>query len=195
MKPAHMLLTMMIVVMMVQATNAQCYCKKGRCKKTNFWEVETGAGLLPTFLKDRTHTIMPPVLLGANYRIKANMSLGIQTGASVSEALRKRQGNTAPSMHRNHYTMVGFRAAAHTTNLYRWEVYGGMMAGYGTSRITVHELEKARTTQPIREYHTGKGYLSAFLGGRFALSKNLRVFSELGMGISLLSCGFTWKIQ
>lgn len=195
MKPIHSLLTTLICVMMIQVTNAQCNAKKGRCKKTDFWEVQAGVGLLPTFLKDRTQSLMPPVLLGVTYRLKPNISLGLQVGTSVSEAARTIPGNTTPSMHRNYYKTIGLRAAAHTTTLDRWEVYGGMMAGYGASRVEVRTIGNEKSPEPVEEYHKGKVYISAFVGGRYAVTRNLGVFSELGLGISLLSAGVSWKFQ
>jgi len=195
MKPSHALLTAIICIAMIQVSNAQCSAKKGRCKKTDFWEVQAGAGLLPTFLKDRTQSLMPPVFLGVDYRLKPNISLGLQVGTSVSEASRTIPGDTEPSMHRNHYTTIGLRAAAHTTTLGRWEVYGGMMAGYGASRVEVRETGNEKSPEPIEVYHKEKIYLSAFLGGRYAVTRNIGVFSELGLGISLLSAGISWRFQ
>jgi len=180
---------------MIQVTNAQCFSKKGRCKKTDFWEVQAGAGLLSTFLKDRTQSLMPPVLLGVNYRVKPNISLGLHVGTSVSEASRTIPGDTKSSIHRNHYTAIGLRAAAHTTTLDRWEVYGGMMAGYGISRVEVRETGSEKSPELADEYRKNKVYLSAFVGGRYAITRNIGIFSELGMGVSLLTSGISWRFQ
>ncbi len=193
MKPTTALMTTLICVMMIQTSNAQCFALKGKCKKSDFWEVQAGAGLLPTFLKDHTQTLMAPVLLGLSYRIKPNMSLGLLAGTSVSQAPRTIPGDLTPSMHRNHYTTVSLRAAAHTTSLGRWEVYGGMLVGYGASRVEVRPIGEEKTPEPVETYNKGKVYLSAFLGSRYALNKKIGVFSELGMGISILSGGVSWK--
>ncbi|MFM9952298.1 MAG: hypothetical protein ACKV1O_30490 [Saprospiraceae bacterium] len=195
MKPIHSLLTAIICTLMIQVTNAQCFSKKGRCKKTDFWEVQAGAGLLPTFLKDRTQSLMPPVLLGVNYRVKPNISLGLHVGTSVSEASRTIPGDTEPSLHRNHYSTVGLRAAAHTTTLDRWEVYGGMIAGYSTSRVEVRETGSEKSPELVDEYRKNKVYLSAFVGGRYAITRNIGVFTELGMGVSILTSGISWRFQ
>ncbi len=195
MKPIHSLLIASICMLMIQTANAQCFSKKGRCKKTDFWEVQAGAGLLPTFLKDRTQSLMPPVLLGVNYRLKSNISLGLQAGTSVSEASRTIPGDTEASMHRNHYTTIGLRVAAHTTTLDRWEVYGGMMAGYGVSQVEVRAIGAEKSPEPFDTYRKDKVYLSAFVGARYAVTRNIGIFSELGMGISVLSSGISWRFQ
>lgn len=196
MKPITLsLVATMISLMMIQTANAQCSAKKGPCKKTDFWEVQAGAGLLPTFLKDKTQSMMPPVLLGTSYRLRTNISLGLQVGTSISEAQRTLPGETSPSLHRNHYTTVGLRAAAHTTTLNRWEVYGGMMAGYGISRVEIREIGQQKSPEPSEKYTKEKVYLSAFLGGRYAVTPKLGVFTELGLGVSVLTGGVSWRFQ
>lgn len=195
MKPFYFLLTALICLATIHQANAQCNAKKGRCKKFGYWEIQAGAGLLPTFVKDRAQTMMPPILLGLNYRLKPNISLGLQAGASVSEAPRKIPKKSDLSIHRNHYTVVGLRAAAHTTMLDRWEVYGGMMVGYGASRVEVYDRISEKFPEPMDEYRNAEVYLSAFVGGRFAINRQIGVFSELGLGISVLSGGISWQFR
>jgi len=152
MKPFYFLLTALICFATIQNTNAQCNAKKSRCKKSGYWEVQAGAGLLPTFVKDRAHSLMPPVLLGLDYRIKPNISLGLQVGTSISEAARQIPKKTTPSLHRNHYTVLGLRATAHTTTLDCWEVYGGMMVGYGTSQVEVYDMSNEKLPELMEKY-------------------------------------------
>lgn len=195
MKRFYSLLTLLICLLATHSLTAQCQAKKGRCKKAGYWEVQAGAGLLPTFVKDRAQTLMPPVFLGLNYRLKPNISLGLQAGVSVSEAARKIPKKAAPSIHRNHYTVIGLRATAHTTTLDRWEVYGGMMVGHSTSRVEVFDRSNAESPELMDEYVKSSVYLSAFVGGRYAISRHVGVFSELGLGISVLSGGISWQFK
>ncbi len=195
MKPAYTFLTIVLCMLMIQTGNAQCSARKGRCKKYGFWEVQAGAGLLPTFLKDHTQTLMPPVLLGINYRLKRNFSLGLQAGMSVSEALIKVPKKTNRDLHRNHFHVAGLRAMVNTTTLDHWEVYGGMMLGYNASTVEVFETNQEAQPSPLRTYSKGEAYLSAFIGGRYALNKNIGIFSELGLGISILSGGISWQFR
>lgn len=195
MKPFYPFFAAILCLFFFQSVQAQCQAKKGRCKKSNYWEVRAGAGLLPTFVKDRAQTLMPPVLLGLDYRLKPNISLGLQAGASVSEAPRKIPKKTDPAIYRNHYTVVGLRATAHTTTLDRWEVYGGMMAGYSISNIEVFDVSSEKSPELMDTYHKGEVYLSAFVGGRYAINRQIGVFSELGLGISVLSAGISWQFK
>lgn len=195
MKPSYFLLATLICFATIQDSSAQCNAKKGRCKKSGYWEIQAGAGLLPTFVKDRAQTLMPPVLLGLDYRLKPNISLGLQAGTSVSEAARQIPKKTDLSIHRNHYTVIGLRAAAHTTTLDRWEVYGGMMVGYGASRVEVYDRNSEKFPEPMNEYRKAEVYLSAFVGGRYAINRHFGVFSELGLGISVLSSGISWQFR
>jgi len=195
MKSFYTLLTVIIGMLLLQTANAQCNAKKGRCKKSGYWEVQAGAGLLPTFVKDRVQTLMPPILFGVDYRLKPNISLGLQAGVSVSEAARKVPKKPEPAIYRNHYTVIGLRAAAHTTNLDRWEVYGGMMAGYSISGVEVFDMSNEKFPELMNEYRKGEIYLSAFVGGRYAINRQIGVFSELGLGISVLSGGISWQFR
>lgn len=203
MKSFYTLLFTCLFALTFHTAQAQCPSKKGCRKKVNFWEVrankadfweiKAGVGLLATFVKDRAQTLVTPMLLGIDYRLKPNISLGLQGGGSISEAWRKVPKKSEPALYRNDYTVVGLRAAVHTTTLDRWEIYGGMMMGYGLSQVEVFETNSEKLMESVRTYREGELYLSAFLGSRYAVGKHIGVFSELGLGISVLSGGISWK--
>lgn len=188
------LIAIICVLLLAQTASAQCFSKNSRCKKTDYWEVQAGVGLMPTFFKDHAQTLMPPVIVGIDYRMKPSMSLGLQVGTSVSEAPRKRPGESEHSMHRNHYTSVGLRFAAHTTTLDRWDVYGGMSLGYGISQIEVRKIGDEKSLEPIEQFTNKKMYISAFVGSRYAITKHIGAFGELGLGVSLISAGISWRL-
>lgn len=158
------------------------------------FDVRLGVGLLPTFLKDKTKTMMPPVILSADYFVRPNFSLGLFLGHSASNTRVEVQGDGQPMQCRNNLTVTGLRAAVHTTGHDKWSAYGGLTVGYAHSQVMVlqGDVEKLVKHNNYKE-HSGKPLLTAFVGGRYALSPRIGIFGELGYSISLLTLGGSYR--
>lgn len=159
-------------------------------------EIGIGIGPVPTFFKDRPHSVSIPVIAYADYRFSQLLSIGVFAGRSVAEAARESPSSGVLMNYENRYNFIGARFAVHTNphRFYRWEVYGGMNAFFARSKVTGVPVDKAirLPNGPEIKY---KRQLSAcgFLGARYALTKQLGVWGELGYGISIVSAGIGYR--
>jgi hypothetical protein len=159
---------------------------------------ETGFGLgpVPTFVKDRPHSSGMPLIVYADYRTSRLFSVGVFAGQSVSEAIRESANGGVSMNYKNAYNFVGARLAVHTDphRYYRWEVYGGMNAFFARSKVTAVPVDKALQVV-IKPETTVKRQLTAcgFLGARYAMTKQLGIWGELGFGISIVSAGIGYR--
>lgn len=159
-------------------------------------EAGIGIGPVPTFFKDRPHSVSVPVIVYADYRFSKLLSMGVFAGRSVAEAIRESPASGILMNYENRYNFAGARFAVHTDphRFYRWEVYGGMNAFFARSKVTGVPVDKAIRLAggPDIKY---KRQLSAcgFLGARYALTKQLGVWGELGYGISIVNAGIGYR--
>ncbi|GJM34859.1 MAG: hypothetical protein DHS20C18_38600 [Saprospiraceae bacterium] len=189
MKKLTLLSLFIVMILTIQHATAQN-------RKTLYkgFEGSIGVGLLPTFVKDRTKTEVPPISLTLGYRINEKFSLGLFAGFTQAETNPDllNEGNGVRCQ--NKFSSVGLRLAVHSIAFKKWDFYGGMTLGYTRSKLDVLEgdvekLKQHKRYKPV----TTKPLVSAFLGGKYEMSPKLGVFGELGYGISLFTVGMTYK--
>ncbi len=159
------------------------------------WEVRAGVGLLPTFLKDHVQSDLPPLSLELRYKVSRRYSLGLLAGQSVSQASFQHHTG-AEQFYKNRFSMVAIRSAVHSSPWEKWELYGGMLLGYAHSDITYMEDNEIKQTEgstlPGPRARNGL-FFSAFIGTSCQVHDELRVFGELGYGLSLLTTGVSYR--
>ncbi|MCB0560231.1 MAG: hypothetical protein H6573_00860 [Lewinellaceae bacterium] len=185
------LLTLALLATIHQLAEAQCW--NGR-QKTGYFDVNIGLGLLPTYAKDGGRPAGLPISASLNYRIQKNFSLGAFAGYSFTHGARVFRGSETAAPWQNRTTVAGLRFAAYSNLVGNWEFYGGMAGGVHNSRFDIMEAE-AREKALQHGFNTQKSklYATGFLGARFCLRKNLSLFTEVGMGDSLLKAGVSWR--
>lgn len=158
-------------------------------------DVNFGVGALPTFAKDKGKVLVVPLTMNATYKLTNKFSLGVYAGHSATETNRELFNDGVLSQWQNHFTTVGIRAAAHSSNQYNWEIYGGMTVSYNYSRIKMMEgdLDQMAKHMGIKS-HSGKVAASAFLGTRYAVTDKLGMYGEVGFGISILTFGVSLRL-
>lgn len=177
----------LIFALLIFAISQNSYAQSR--KKIKF-DASFGIGILSTFFKDESKTITPPLNLKLDYRLKPNFSIGLSVGYSANEVQRDVMKDNNFNEWVNRYTVIQLRGTVHTDYLARWRIYGGMWLGYNHSSIKLinGNWEKIMKHTKIRP-SSGELNISAFVGGRFALSKKIGLYSELGLGISLVTIG------
>lgn len=158
-------------------------------------DVNFGVGALPTFAKDKGQVVFVPMILNASYKLTNKFSLGTYVGHSVTETNREILNDGVLTQWKNHFTTFGIRAAAHTDKLYNWDIYGGLSLSYNFSRIDLIEgnsddMAKHMGIKP----KSGKFAASGFVGSRYALSKKVGLYGEVGFGISILTFGCSLRL-
>lgn len=160
-------------------------------------ELSASVGLLPTFIADKSNTIVPPVGIRVGYRVTENFSLSGFVAYSSSETDRISLPDGTINHWENDYTMIGLRGAVHATRIVNWDIYGGFMAGYNISNVSrtiIEESdEKSNTPSPYQPTNSDTFSFGGFVGGAYYFKKNLAVFGELGYGVSLVNAGVTVK--
>ena len=185
------LLTATLLIGITQLAEGQCW--KSR-PKTGYFDANIGLGLLPTYAKDGGRPAGLPISASLNYRIQENFSLGAFAGYSFTQGRRVFTGSQTAAPWQNRTTVAGLRFAAHSNPVGDWEFYGGMAGGLHLSRFDIMEAE-AREKALRHGFHArqSKCYATGFLAARYCLRKNLGLFSEVGMGDSLLKMGMSLR--
>lgn len=89
------------------------------------------------------------------------------------------------------YTVIGVRGAYHYNGIKsdKFDVYGGVMVSFN---ILSYSNSNTNFGYYPNNYGSGAGG-SLFIGGRYFLSKNFALYSELGYGVAYLNVGISFK--
>ena len=158
--------------------------------KYPYFEASARIGLIPTFVKDVSKSEIPAIGIDVNYRINRKFSVGLFGGYTKVMSHPNMLGDGKPMTFVNQFSLTGAKFAVHSTNLEKWDFYGGLSLAYAHSKIDVMEgnLEKLKKYKNFKE-SSGKMMYSAFVGAKYLVTKDLSLFGEIGYGISLLSVG------
>ncbi len=162
--------------------------------------LSAASGLLPTYLKDQANQELWPVAISAGYRFKGLLSLNLYAGHSIATSDIEIQADKTPVRYRNSTSIVGLKAALHTTRFERVDVYGGSMLALYRSNIRQLHLDGSTTDLPktnepsaTKPYQYGqpdnKILVTAFVGASYYANQYLSIFAEAGWGISTLQAG------
>ena len=161
-----------------------------------FWEGSVSMGLLPTFVKDKSVTELPPLLANVSYRVNKKFSVGLFVGHTRVNSSSNIIGDAEPETFRNKFSMAGIRFAIHSTYFKNWDIYGGMNYAYTHSNIEVIKgnVEQLKTHLNFKP-SSGKMMSSAFIGSKYTPENGqFSFFGEVGYGISLVSFGLVRKL-
>ena len=98
--------------------------------------------------------------------------------------------------------MVGLRGQLHKDFTEKIEIYGGTMLGYAFFNTTEKDMrtgdvvirEQGAPTPFDPNAPKGQFVYSGFVGSKYALSKKMRVYAEIGLGVALVSTGFSFQL-
>jgi len=159
------------------------------------WEVRAGIGLLPTFLKDHTKSELQPISLELRYRPVQRFSLGLLVGNSISQVMQAHHSGENRLV-RNDLRLLGVRGAIHNNYFDKWDIYGGITLGYSKSKVNylteADEKDSEPTFFPEASVRNGL-FFTGFVGTNYTVYKNVNLFAELGMGLSLATTGIAVK--
>lgn len=175
--------------LMVAAQSAEAQNRQGR-REAGFLDLNLGVGLFPTYLKDQGRPAGLPLSASLDYRLQKNFSLGAFAGHSLSHGTRVFAGSETAAPWQNRTTVAGLRFAAHSNTIGNWAFYGGLAGGVYASRFDIMEAgAREKALQNGLKARHSKFYATGFLGARYCLHKNISLFTEIGMGDSLLKMG------
>ena len=189
MKVIRFLCVLILFMISFQVTYSQGLKNK---KKHHAWELRTGVGLLPTFLKDHSKSNLPPLFIEARYRPSATLSLGLLAGHSKSKSTLSHLNVPAQEVSHD-YRLLGVRAGIHSKRWVQWEPYGGITLAYQQSRISVEEDDSSKYPEIQVPARKNSFFYSAFIGTSFQPLPHLEIFGELSYGLSLLKLGIGYR--
>lgn len=192
----NLLLGMAAFLMLSTNLDAQNYSRPTRIFKKGQTDIQIGYGLLTTAsIMDKANTKFPPVSIRGDRFMSDNFSLGVSyTVAShrgqpfiIPDGLEQRITNTTHQL--------ALRPTFHITSLKNTDLYGGIMVGLNFEEFSVDQgnttfITEHKNFQPQRI----KGIYTAFVGGRYVLSKRWSAFGEIGYSTSLLTIGMGYRI-
>ena len=161
-------------------------------------DAHLGIGILPTYLADRKRSVQtfPAVYTALDYRLTKNFSLGAYYGRSESQTDEYIFSDGVRGSWTNRTQTYGLRAAFHIDRLKNTDLYGGFTVGRTQSLIDCTDPTMKRMEQYMGiENVNAKTVFSAFLGGRYAVTKRLGAFAEIGAGgVALARAGLSYQL-
>ncbi|MCB0640218.1 MAG: hypothetical protein KDC44_01200 [Phaeodactylibacter sp.] len=167
----------------------------GRIYEAGQADIQVGVGLVSTFFKDDTKTVLIPLSFSADYLISQGFSLGLQAGHSVTDGPEEVFSDGLIGQWRNTYTEIGLRMAGHYNKMKNLDLYGGICIGASHSGV-----EALRPGLEAVELHKGiepnswNLLYSAFLGSRYSATDRWSAFGEIGFGVSLVKVGIGYRL-
>ncbi len=172
-----------------QTANAQKY-------KFDQWELRSGIGLTPTFIKDHAKTELQPLSFELRYRPNKKFSLGFLAGTSISQSYQKHHTGEN-RMVRNHFKMAALRGAVHSAPNDKWDCYGGLLLAYTKNDLEYTEMPDEKGNEPsffpVEKPRDGL-FFSAFVGSSYKVYKKIHLFGELSYGLSIATAGIAVKL-
>ena len=96
----------------------------------------------------------------------------------------------------NRYRFAGLRSSVHTDRyrFARWDLYAGANAFFTFSEISTTPLVKSSEQNPATAIqHRNSFSATGFLGARFAATRHVGAWAELGFGVSILNAGVSYR--
>ncbi|MEZ4961874.1 MAG: hypothetical protein R2830_18745 [Saprospiraceae bacterium] len=196
------ILTALLLVSSV-SLHAQCAPKAKRCSlkpvrtlAKGQIDLQVGYGLLTTAkLLDKATTLTPPISIRAARMMGKRFSLGAAyTYAShqskpyvISDGMEQRLTNSTHA--------IFLRPAFHFTSLKNADLYGGIQVGVYLESFSVDngDFDHWVNHKGLSPRQT-KGVYTAFIGGRYFVSKRLSLFGEIGFTNALMTVGAGYRI-
>lgn len=161
-----------------------------------FFSIHGQIGLMSTFSKDLTRSIVPPLALGVNYRISPTFSVGVQGSTSSYAAEINYFDRTYTTAVETTNRMIQVRINGHLPVGLRGEVYGGFGVGSRSTDIIAQEAPQGEKTDEDRIVRPQNGFITtAHVGGRYALTPRLGINGEIGSGLSLATVGISYRLR
>lgn len=194
----NILITSIALLLCVTCAQAQDYSNK---KPTRVFgkkqtDIQLGYGLVAlSSVLDGATTILPPLTLQADRFLGPNFSFGVSYTESShqSKPIITRDGFAQKVT--NHTRQAGVRAAFHVTKLDNADIYGGFKLAVNFQEFSVDQgdFDYMSTHLGIVPQSTKASY-TAFIGGRYALTKRLSTFGEIGFSQALLTVGLGYRL-
>ena len=192
----NLLIGMAAFLMISMNIQAQDYGKPTRIFKKGQTDIQIGYGLLTTAkILDKATTLTPPLTIRADRFMSDNFSLGVAYTVSshqsrpyiIPDGFEQRITNTTHQ--------VVLRPTFHVTNLKNADLYGGFQIGlnYEMFKVDNGDFEYLQRHKNLSPQQT-KGVYSAFVGGRYVISKKWSAFGEIGYTSSFLTMGVGYRI-
>lgn len=152
-----------------------------------------GIGVLPTYFMDANKTITLPVQAGIDYKFSDVFSVGLFTGYSAYNSLPVENPDGSVYTTANKSKLNGLKLGFNSTNLNKWEFYGGFQLAYSMPDIKYTMIIPGEQRFPRPKVRKGLVY-SGYLGATGFVTKRIGIFGEIGCGISLVNLGVKTKL-
>jgi len=183
-------LFLIIAIIFTFSFNTQA---QNRIFKKKQIDAQLGLGVLPTYFMDDGKTEMIPITANIDYFIHDVFTVGISFGYSAYNAKEEIESDGILVHRKNQTAVVAIRSAAHITRIDNWDFYGGFQAGYHFIKINSDapaDMDIQRGIKPQNNAFV----LGGHLGAKYAFSKKIHAFTEIGFDISILKLGIGMKI-
>lgn len=154
-------------------------------------ELNLGIGLLPTYL-GTSNSKIPPLMASYDHPFQENITIGGYIGYSTAEFVQS-------SVFLNYsidysYVLIGARGTYHfEISNEKIDPYIGLHLGYNVVSTSINGCDDPIFCDALDVSASSIGY-AGLLGAKYQMSENLKLFGEVGYGVSILSFGITLDI-
>lgn len=163
--------------------------------------IGAGIGLDPSHFSDNSTVNVLPLNFKAGYQFNKAFGLNGFIGYTSTTSPEKVISDGLATTTTNKHLLVGLRGEVRKEMTDRFDVYGGGMLGFSTSKIKeqsltgeVVEREEGGPTPFDPNAPKGKFLYAGFVGTTFYLNSKIGLFAEVGYGVSLLQTGVTFRL-
>ncbi len=159
-------------------------------------DLNLGVGLFPTYYGPGYRIGLPPV--SASFELGVTDEIGVGAFVGFSTA-RTRKFDVLSGQYWWRYSTVTLapRAAYHFNleDLEKFDLYAGVMGGLRIGTATFHSTDPQLNSNNFDTDAAGGILYGFFVGGRYMATENLRLFGELGYGVSWINLGINFKMS
>lgn len=194
-------LSLALCFLFSHSLNAQDYTPPTRMFTGGQLDAQFQAGVMPTYVADKTTVDVPPLSIGISYLLSPLFGIDFIIGHSTSTSPRQYFADQSYARWTNSLLFAGVRPAVHFTKRDNIDIYGGMVLGVHYVKMVGKpggDLSSARLTE--YESHLGihdsfRPVFSGFLGARYALTPKMALNAEIGFQVSILSVGVGYRLR
>lgn len=173
------------------------YEKPNRIFKKGQFDVTTSIGLAPTFLADGGKSVVPPLMIGADYMFTDNFSLGLSMGHSVTNTKQELFSDGLIGHWNNKTFEATLKTGFHVTKFDNMSIYGGFLLNYNVALITPSDPD-----MDVVAHHKGINDKESaiipggYIGFKYAVAPKVTLNSELGFsGLSIFKIGVGYRLK
>jgi hypothetical protein len=190
----------LVIIFLLSTATLSAQSQKSPYSKVN---ISVGTGLTTSAILGDATNAMLPLNARIGYNFSPNFGLSGFAGYAVLDSKPYIESDGKSIYTQNKQLVTGLRAEMKKSLTKFFELYGGGMLGYSSSKVTEFDLSNGNEfNRPVNgptpfnpNAPAGTFLYSGFVGAQYFLGNNLGAFMEVGLGgATILNFGLTARL-